>query len=34
MGHASLTTTSIYLTQERSRMIKELRKMHASVGAD
>ena len=34
MGHASLTTTSIYLTQERSRMIKELRKMHATVGAD
>ena len=34
MGHASLTTTSIYLTQERSRMIKELRKIHASVGAD
>jgi hypothetical protein len=34
MGHASLTTTSIYHTQERSRMIKELRKMHASVGAD
>ena len=34
MGHASLTTTSIYLTQERSRMIKELRKIHATVGAD
>lgn len=34
MGHASLTTTSIYLTQERSRMIKELRKMHASVGLE
>lgn len=33
MGHASLTTTSIYLTQERSRMIKELRKMHTSIGA-
>jgi site-specific recombinase XerD len=34
MGHASLTTTSIYLTQERSRMIKELRKIHATAGAD
>ncbi|MFG6488309.1 phage integrase family protein [Roseateles sp. BYS78W] len=27
MGHASLTTTSIYLTQERSRMIRELRRI-------
>jgi site-specific recombinase XerD len=27
MGHASLTTTSIYLTQERSRMIRELRRV-------
>jgi site-specific recombinase XerD len=27
MGHASLITTSIYLTQERSRMIRELRRI-------
>lgn len=27
LGHASLTTTSIYLTQERSRMVRELRRM-------
>jgi site-specific recombinase XerD len=27
MGHASLTTTSVYLTQERSRMIVELRRV-------
>jgi site-specific recombinase XerD len=27
MGHASLTTTSVYLTQERSRMVRELRRI-------
>src|SRR5439155_26367906 len=27
MGHASLTTTSVYLTQERSRMVRELRRV-------
>jgi site-specific recombinase XerD len=27
MGHASLSTTTVYLSQERSRMIRELRKV-------
>ena len=27
MGHASLTTTSVYMSQERSRMVRELRRV-------